>query len=133
MAILVGIDELNWYGPTTERFVLPLRKLFNKHCVTAYCKDFDDISFDLRIGDPDDGLGPVEPHKPSSCIGIDVLLSFDPYEYPDGYATKIATWIRHAVDQLATHMAQTEYGFAENEFRTECETALSEYERSLET
>ena len=132
MAILVGIDELNWYGPTTERIVLPLRKHFDKRCAIAYCKDFDEIPFDLRIGDPGDALGPVEPHKPSSCIGIDVLLSFDPYEYPDGYATKIATWIRRAVDELAAHMAQAEYGFAENEFRTECKTALSECERSLE-
>ena len=122
--------NLNWFGPTTERLVLPLRRLFNQYCCTTYSSDFDDIAFTLRIGESFDSLGPVVLHPMSSSINIDVNLSFDPYEYPDGYAVKIATWVRRAADELATNMDQSEQGFDSQAFRTECVSALSQYERS---
>ena len=45
MEVAVGIDELHWYGPTIEPFVLPVRELFDEHCTTDYCEGFSFIDF----------------------------------------------------------------------------------------
>jgi hypothetical protein len=133
LAILVGIDELNWYGPSTKPLVIPIRRLFDAHCVAEYSANFADVCFTLRIGDAKDGLGRVSAHELSSSVGIDVMLTFDPNEYPDGYAEKILLWLRGAVDKLAEYMADSDHVFNDNQLRVECEAALTEYERGLPT
>jgi hypothetical protein len=131
MEVAVGIDELNWYGPTVEPFVLPIRQLFDKHCTTDYCPSFDFIDYALRVGDPKGGVGRVGLNRRASSISIDILLDIVPDQFPVGVPDAIVSGLEEAAEKIVQRMQRSEFDFDGNAFRSEFDAAIAEYEATV--
>jgi len=128
MEVALGIDELNWYGPTVQPLVLPIRRLFDTHCTTDYCPSFDYIDFALRVGDPKGGVGRVGLNTRASSISMDILLDIEPNQFPDGVGERIAAGLKQAAEKIIDRMQRSEYDFKAEAFRAEFCAAITEYE-----
>ena len=128
MEVAIGIDELNWYGPTTEPFVIPMRKLFDSHCTEEYCREFKSIDFALRVGESEGGVGRVSLQRRASSIGVDVLLDIAPAQFPDGIQEKIALRLREGAEAIAKRMDSSPISFRTDEFLRDVLEAIEEYE-----
>lgn len=130
MEVAVGIDELNWFGPTVEPFVLPIRKLFDKHCTTDYCSSFSYIDFALHVGEKG-GVGRVGLSQRASSIGIDILLDIEPDQFPESVAERIVSGLKEAAGKIVKRMHRSEFDFDGEAFRAEFDAAIAEYEATV--
>jgi hypothetical protein len=125
MEVALGIDELNWFGRTIEKEVMPIRSLLLQHCVTDYSPGFRFVDFVLHVGEQNKWGSTVKLQKRAASIGCHLFLDI-PIDPPSKFVTQsIVSELKRGAADIVSFMEQKGIEFNSGAFLRELESVTT--------